>query len=63
MTICGWYSRGNDGVTIPTEILVHNNKVAKISSGEYINSTVPEGMYILREVVKQQIFCLIISNR
>jgi uncharacterized protein YraI len=41
-------SRGNDGVTIPTEILVHNNKVAKISSGEYINSTVPEGMYILR---------------
>lgn len=41
-------SRGNDGVTVPTEILVHNNKVMQISSGKYIDTTIPEGMYILR---------------
>lgn len=41
-------TRGNDGYTTPTEILVHNNRVVEIFPGEYFNSTIPEGMYILR---------------
>jgi hypothetical protein len=44
----GGKTRGHDSYTTPTEMLVNNGKVLEILEGQYFDSPVPEGMYILR---------------
>ncbi|MEW5954169.1 MAG: stalk domain-containing protein [Bacillota bacterium] len=44
----GGKTRGNDSYTIPTEMLVDQGRVVSIVKGQYIDSPVPQGMYILR---------------
>ena len=44
----GGTTRGNDSLTLPTEMLVGQGRVISIVKGQYIDSPVPEGMYILR---------------
>ncbi|GIQ71241.1 copper amine oxidase [Xylanibacillus composti] len=41
-------SRGNDGSTTPTEVLIEAGRVSQISAGQALDMTVPEGGYILR---------------
>ncbi len=45
-------SRGNDGATTPTEVLIENGKVRQISDGQSLNMSVPQGGYILRAAGK-----------
>ncbi|KUO53134.1 MAG: hypothetical protein APF76_03585 [Desulfitibacter sp. BRH_c19] len=44
----GGKTRGHDGSTTPTEMLVKDGQVVEIVVGEYFDHAVPEGMYILR---------------
>lgn len=45
-------SRGNDGSTTPTEVLIEGGRVVEISPGKALNMTVPQGGYILRAAGK-----------
>ncbi len=44
----GAATRGGDTYTTPTEMLIKDGRVKKIVEGEYIDTPVPEGHYILR---------------
>jgi len=52
----GSKERGEDGATVPTEMLVQNGRVIRISAASPLDMLVPEGGYILRASGKAAAF-------